>query len=166
MSHENAQIVDRAHKAWQRDDVDGWLSLIDPNVEWLTAVEREVGGVTSVYRGHEGMRELWKLWRTEVEDFWIETAEIRDLGDDRVLHLAQIQFRGPASGIVVKSQLALVQTLREGKTCPLDGLPEPSAGPRDSGPLGERRARRLLLNTAATLSHCARSVASGDEILS
>ena len=115
MSQQKGEIVDRAHKAWQRDDLDGWLSLIDPNVEWLTAVEREVGGVTSVYRGHEGMRELWKLWRTEVEDFWIETEEIRDLGDDRVLHLAQIEFRGPASGIVVKSELALVQTLRGGK---------------------------------------------------
>jgi ketosteroid isomerase-like protein len=58
---------------------------------------------------------LWNLWRTEVEDFWIETEEIRDLGDDRALHLAQIQFRGRASGITVKSQLALVQALRNGR---------------------------------------------------
>ncbi len=40
MSQENVEIVDRAHKAWQRDDLDGWLSLIDSDVEWLTAVER------------------------------------------------------------------------------------------------------------------------------
>jgi ketosteroid isomerase-like protein len=95
--------------------LEGWLSLIDPDVEWLTAVERGIGGVTSVYRGHEGMRELWDLWRTEVEDFWIETEDVRDLGGDRALHLAQIQFRGPASGVVVKSQVAMVQTLRDGK---------------------------------------------------
>jgi hypothetical protein len=25
MSQENAEIVDRAHKAWQRDDLDGWM---------------------------------------------------------------------------------------------------------------------------------------------
>jgi ketosteroid isomerase-like protein len=115
VSLENVEIVDRAHKAWQRDALEGWLSLIDSDVEWLTAVERGIGGVTSVYRGHEGMRDLWNLWRTEVEDFWIETEDVRDLGGDRVLHLAEIQFRGTASGVVVKSQLALVQTLREGK---------------------------------------------------
>jgi ketosteroid isomerase-like protein len=33
MSQENVEIVDRAHKAWQRDDLEGWLSLIDSDVE-------------------------------------------------------------------------------------------------------------------------------------
>ena len=115
MSRENVEIVRAAHQAWQRDDLEAWLAMIDPDVEWLTAVERGVAGSTSVYRGHDGMRELWALWRTEVEDFWIETEEIRDLGRDRVLHLAHIRFRGRASGIVVESQVALVQTLRGGK---------------------------------------------------
>jgi ketosteroid isomerase-like protein len=115
MSRENVEVVRRAHEAWQRDDLEGWLSLIDSDVEWLTAIEREMGGVTSVYRGHDGMRELWNLWRSEVEDFWIETDDVLDLGGDRALHLAQGQFRGRASGIVVKSQLAMVVTLRDGK---------------------------------------------------
>ena len=115
MSRESVEIVRTAHEAWQRDDFEAWVSLIDSDVEWLTAVEREVGGVTSVYRGHEGMRELWNLWRTEVEDFWIDIEEIRDLGGDRVLHLARMRFRGPTSGIAVESELGLVQTIRDGK---------------------------------------------------
>ena len=115
MSRENVEIVRRAHEAWQRDDLEAWLAMIDPDIEWLTAVERSVAGSTSMCRGHEGMRELWALWRTEVEDFWIETEEIRDLGHDRVLHLAHLRFRGPASGIVAESEVALVQTLRGGK---------------------------------------------------
>ena len=115
MVRANVDVVRRGLEAWQRDDFEAWLSGIDPDVEWLTAVERGLGRAGSVYRGHEGMREFWNLWRTEVDDFWTEAEEIRDLGDDRVLYLGHLRFRGPASGIMVESQLANVQTLRDGK---------------------------------------------------
>ena len=115
MSEENAELVRRSGEAWQRDDFEAWLSTIDPDVEWFTGVERALGRAGSVYRGHEGMREFWNLWRTEVDDFWTDAEEIRDLGDDRVLYLGHIRFRGPASGIMVESQLANVKALRDGK---------------------------------------------------
>ena len=115
MVRANVDVVRRGLEAWQRDDFEAWLSGIDPDVEWLTAVERGLGRAGSVYRGHEGMREFWNLWRTEVDDFWTDAEEIRDLGDDRVLYLGHIRFRGPASGITVESQLANVKTLRDGK---------------------------------------------------
>jgi ketosteroid isomerase-like protein len=89
--------------------------MIAADVEWLTAVERDLRSAGRIFHGHEGMRELWKLWRTEFDDFWIETDEIRDLGGNRVLRLAHMRFRGPASGIQVESQLALLYTLRDGK---------------------------------------------------
>jgi ketosteroid isomerase-like protein len=115
VSQENVEIVRREARAWQRDDFEAWLSFIDPDVEWLTAVERGLGLAGNVFRGHAEMRELWDLWRTEVEEFWSETDEIRDLGDERVLRLAHMRFRGRASGILVESQLALVITLRDGR---------------------------------------------------
>jgi len=113
VSQENVEIVRRVAEAWQRDDFEGFLRLLDPEIEWLTGTERGMG--STAYRGYEGVRELWKLWRTEFEDVWIETGEVRDLGGERVLRLAHIRFRGPASGIVVESQLALVMTLCDGK---------------------------------------------------
>jgi ketosteroid isomerase-like protein len=115
VSQENVEIAQRNFEAWQRDDFEVWLSIIDPDVEWLTAIERGLGRAGKVFYGHEGMREFWSLWRTEVDDFWVESNEIRDLGGERVLNLAHIQFRGTASGIMVESQLALVVTLRDGK---------------------------------------------------
>jgi ketosteroid isomerase-like protein len=115
VSQENVEVVRREVAAWERDDIEGWLSMIAADVEWLTAVERDLGSACRIYHGHEGMRELWKLWRTEFDDFWIETDEIRDLGGNRVLRLAHMRFRGPASGIQVESQLALLYTLRDGK---------------------------------------------------
>jgi len=113
MSQENVEVVRRVAEAWQRDDFEGFLCLLDPEIEWLTGPERGMGG--TAYHGHDGVRELWNHWRTEFEDIWVETGEVCDLGGERVLRLAHIRFRGPASGIVVESQLALVQTLRDGK---------------------------------------------------
>ena len=115
MSRENVELVRRSGEAWQRDDFEAWLSTIDPDVEWFTGVERALGRAGSVHRGHEGMHEFWNLWRTDVDDHWVEGEEIRDLGDERVLFLGRLRFRGPASGIMVESQLANVITLREGK---------------------------------------------------
>jgi ketosteroid isomerase-like protein len=115
VSQEDVEVAQRSFEAWQRDDFEAWLSFIDPDVEWLTAVERGLGRAGNVFHGHEGMREFWRLWRTEVDDFSVESNEIRDLGDERVLNLAHIQFRGRASGIMVESQLALVVTIRDRK---------------------------------------------------
>jgi len=115
VSQANVGVVRREVAAWERDDLEAWLSMIDADVEWLTAVERDLGSAGRVLHGHEGMRELWNLWRTEFDDFWIETDEIRDLGGNRVLRLAHMRFRGQASGIQVESQLALLYTLRDGK---------------------------------------------------
>jgi ketosteroid isomerase-like protein len=96
MSQENVEVVLRAFEAWQRDDFEGWICLVDADIEWHPAIERGLSHV--VYRGHEGASELWNRWRSEVDDFWVETHEIHDLGDERVLHLAHLGFRGSASG--------------------------------------------------------------------
>ena len=113
MSQAHVELVRAVWEAWERGDTDAVLSFIDPDVEWLTAIERGLAG--GVYHGHQGMRENWNLWRTEFDDFSIQADEIRDLGDERVLTLARIQFRGRASGIMVESELALLMTIRDGK---------------------------------------------------
>jgi ketosteroid isomerase-like protein len=78
MSRENVEIVQQGLEAWQRDDLTTWLSTLDPAVEWRTALERLVEGIGSFYRGLEGMRELWTVYRTELEDFRIEAQGLRD----------------------------------------------------------------------------------------
>jgi ketosteroid isomerase-like protein len=115
MSQENVEIVRRGLEAWQRDDLDTWLSTLDPAVEWHTALERLVGGMGSFYRGVKGMREFWTAYRTELEDFRIEAEELRDLGDDGVLFLGHLWWRGPASGIELDSPVGLIFTFRDRK---------------------------------------------------
>lgn len=113
VSRENVEVARRAFEAWQNDDYEAWIALHDTDVEYLGAAERRLG--QGVYRGHRGASELWRVWRDEVEGFWIESEQIRDLGDGRVVHLGQMGFRGSASGVDVDSELALVITLRGGK---------------------------------------------------
>ena len=113
MSRENVEVSRRSFEAWQNDDYETWIALQDADVEYLGAVERRLG--RGVYRGHKGASELWHVWRDEVQGFWIESEEIRELGNGRILHLGRMGFRGSASGVEVDSQLALVITLRDGK---------------------------------------------------
>jgi ketosteroid isomerase-like protein len=115
MSQENVEVVRQHMEAWQRDDFDSWLATMDPTVEWHAAVERLVEGTESVYRGHEGMPGLWRSWRSEVEDFEIEAQELRDVGDERVVLLGRIRWRGLASGIATESPIGMVITVRGAK---------------------------------------------------
>jgi len=115
MPQENVEIVRRGLEAWQRDDFDSWLATLDPGMEWHTGFERLVAGTESFYRGHEGMRRAWRVYRTEFEEFQVEAQELRDVGDDRVVLLGRFRWRGPASGIATESPLGMVFTLRDGK---------------------------------------------------
>src|SRR5436190_1661316 len=115
MSRENVEIVRSSLEAWQRDDLDAWLSTLDPAVEWHTALERLVFGVGSVYRGIEGMRKFWNAYRTDLDDFRFEAQGLHDIGDERVVLLGHFRWRGPASGIELDSPAGLVMTVREGR---------------------------------------------------
>ena len=110
MSRENVEVVRRSFEAWQRDDLETWLSCQDPAIEWDVAV-RQVEGAGSVYRGVEGTREGWAAFR----DFQVELRELRDVDEQRVLVLGDVHYRGPASGIELESPLAEIFTVRDGK---------------------------------------------------
>jgi ketosteroid isomerase-like protein len=115
MSQENVDVVQGVLEAWQRDDLDAWLSMIDPAVEWRAVLQRLVEGPEAVYRGHEGMRTFWHACRTELENFEIAVQQVLDVGDDRVLVLGRGGFRGRASGADVESPFGLVVTVIDRK---------------------------------------------------
>ena len=117
MSRENVEAVRRGLDAYQRDDFDSWLATIDPSIEWqAVAIDRVAEGAEGVYRGHEGMRRLWHFLRVEFDVTWVETQELRDVGDDRVVWLGRFRIRGPSSGIVFESPVGYIFTIRDGKT--------------------------------------------------
>jgi ketosteroid isomerase-like protein len=115
MSQENVDVVRRTLEAWQRDDLEAFMSGIHPAMEWHAVLESLVEGPQSVYRGHEGVRRLWHNYRTDLDAFEVEAEEIRDVAGDRVVLLGRIRWRGVASGIESESPFAMAITIRDGK---------------------------------------------------
>jgi ketosteroid isomerase-like protein len=105
-------MVRRAIEAWNRRDVERWLSYAAPEVEWIpagpAAVER------SVYRGYaetaSGFESVWQTW----EEFRFEESEVRDL-DGSVLCLGRVKMKGAASHVELDQEFGLHFVLRDGK---------------------------------------------------
>ncbi len=77
--------------------------------------ERVLGGNETCYRGLDGLRQMWSVYRTEFENFEVWADELRPADEDRVVLLSHIRWRGPASGVETESALGQVMTLRDGK---------------------------------------------------
>jgi ketosteroid isomerase-like protein len=99
MSQGNVGVVREAFDAWNRGDEEGWLKPLHPEIEWSSAISKEVDGKETVWRGEAELRRFWDEWHA-VWDMAIEISELRELGD-RVLVLARIQVHGKASGVEV-----------------------------------------------------------------
>ena len=105
MSQENVESFRRGVEAWNRDDFDAWIDLIDPEVEWFTLVE--------TYRGHAGAGQAWETLKSG----GVRTArfdDIRDLGES-VLALGEVETTGPTTQLDFTGELAQLLTYRGGK---------------------------------------------------
>jgi ketosteroid isomerase-like protein len=73
-----------------------------------------LGGEPTVYRGHEGVRELLRDTDETLAEIHVEFSEIRDPGD-QIVAIGHIHTRGKASGAVTESPLGYVADFRDGK---------------------------------------------------
>jgi ketosteroid isomerase-like protein len=89
MSQENVEAFKRGMEAVNHRDLDAFLELIDPEVEFTTRVIEMA--VDPYYRGHDGIREWWEDLFEIFPDFNVETLEARDLGD---LVIGAVHARG------------------------------------------------------------------------
>ena len=112
MSEENVELLRRGVEAWNGRELDVWLDLGTPDVEWMpagpAAVER------TVYRGYEEVRDgieaVFETW----EVFELQENEVRDLGES-ALWLGRVRMRGNASGIELDQEFAIHSVARNGK---------------------------------------------------
>jgi ketosteroid isomerase-like protein len=113
MSRENVETVRGSFEAWNRGDFDGWAGPAHPDVEWSSAIQREVEGDQAVYRGRAGLRGFWDDWHA-LWDVQIAWTEIRDLGE-RVLVLATFRAKGGASGVGLERAIGYVFDFEDGR---------------------------------------------------
>ena len=115
MSEEKAELVKRAADAWNEDDLEAFLAVLDPDIEWHTSIERFFEGPASTFRGHTGIRQFWASYRGEVfERLEVRMDEFRDAGES-LLTLGHIMTVGQTSGLELASELAQLWTFRRGK---------------------------------------------------
>jgi ketosteroid isomerase-like protein len=114
MPQENVEITERALSAYNRRDVEALLETLDQAIEWSPAFPVLLGQEPTVYRGHDGIREMFRDFSEVLDEIQVEYVEIRDLGD-RVVAIGRIRTRGKASGAATESPLAAVSDIRDGK---------------------------------------------------
>jgi hypothetical protein len=58
MSQQNVEAFQRGLEAGDRRDVETLLQELDPGVEWHSALHALLGAEQTVFRGHDGVREM------------------------------------------------------------------------------------------------------------
>jgi ketosteroid isomerase-like protein len=98
MSQENVEIVLQGIEAFNRRDVDAFVALVSPDVEWEDSVFWSEHA-----RIHTGEAELREWFNRVVVEPWeslhFEVEEITEAGDDRVFFGALLTTRGKGSGV-------------------------------------------------------------------
>jgi ketosteroid isomerase-like protein len=100
MSKENMEDAYRAFDAFNRRDLDAFLELLDPAVEFRSLLV----GMESSYHGHEGIRRYWEDVLAVSPDFTLVVVEVRALGDGT---LTKLVARGHGAG----SDVPIEQTI-------------------------------------------------------
>ena len=121
MSEENVEAYKRAVEAANRRDIEALLEGLDPEVAWYPAV---VGMGSEVYRGTDGIRELFADRDETIPDAFFEVFEIRDLGD-RLLSFGRLRAHGSESGAPTEVPFSQLVDFRNGKATVLRTFLDP-----------------------------------------
>jgi ketosteroid isomerase-like protein len=107
MSQENVEIVRASLNALDEGDAETALSYFAEDVVFQPLV-------AGPYHGRAGVVEQWLTWMDEFDDYWFESEELIDAGDDLVVMLWRQGGEGKSSGIKVENRGATVFTVGDG----------------------------------------------------
>jgi uncharacterized protein len=114
MSQENVEAIRRATDAYNRGDIDAVLAELDPEIEWHPLLQVLLGGEATVYRGHEGVRELYRDLDDAFTELEAEQSEFRDLGE-QVVAIGHFRGRGQESGASTETAIVWLVAFKNGK---------------------------------------------------
>lgn len=112
MSQENVELLPQTVDAFNRRDLDAFLALMDPDVEF-TPYERAMEGL-GPYDGHDDVRVWWENSFEAFPDLSGEYYEVRDLGDITFAR-GSLRGTGAASGAPFERTLWMVSEWRDKK---------------------------------------------------
>ena len=114
VSQENVALAQQAIEAWNRLDLDAFMTAWHPEAEWRPAFPKGTEGTGGVFRGHDGIREAWRNVRAAWSVYQVEPQEVR-MVDDSLLVLGRIYARGETSEIEIDSDWSAVLRYRDDK---------------------------------------------------
>lgn len=114
MSEENLeQVLRNGYDAWNRRDFDAAVEIADPEIEWTMIGATRFPGTQKTYRGHDGLREFWRVFIEPWDELRVEIEGTRTSGD---LVIAFARFHAKArEGLEVESSFVHLNEFRGGK---------------------------------------------------
>jgi ketosteroid isomerase-like protein len=125
MAIDNVEIVRRGYQAFREGGVEAILPLLDPDIEWHMSAA--FTRAPRVYRGHDGVREVFRFFSEQIEGLGADPHEFIDAGD-RVIVPLRMHGRLRATSEPVAYELVQVWTGRNGKAIRLVTYPDAQAG--------------------------------------
>jgi ketosteroid isomerase-like protein len=107
----NSELLLAGYDAWNRDDLDGYLELLHPDVHISTA--GVFPDLAPEYSGRKGAARFWGQMHEPWEWFEVHVEHIEDEGDWAV---ASIRFRGRGvdSGVEVDMRFGMAMRAADG----------------------------------------------------
>jgi ketosteroid isomerase-like protein len=122
MSEKDLEIIRRLLDAWNRQDLEGILALIDPEAEYVNAPTAVEPGTR---RGHDeivaAMRKQWEILSGAIQ----KIDRFHDRGDE-IITEGQVSRTMPGSDERISNPLLISWKFRDGKVVRLEQL---GAGP-------------------------------------
>jgi ketosteroid isomerase-like protein len=106
---ENVETLRKVIEAWNRMDLEAWLTFVHPEVEALPNAAKVEG---RSYRGHDGLREFWNDIDVAFDELDASFEQIHDLGDS-VLGLGGLKGVSK-QGVPIELDYALWLCFRDG----------------------------------------------------
>jgi ketosteroid isomerase-like protein len=110
MSQENVELIERFFELYNRREIDAWVGMMAPDLEWHVDPEDPD---TTVHRGPEAVKRYGLTW-AEMMDATIEVREIFEASDDQAVAWIRIESRGGLSGAQAGQNYAFIFKLRDG----------------------------------------------------
>ena len=110
MSEENIALARRAFDALGRRDIDGFLAITHPEIEFTSLIQESEA---TVYRGHAGVREFLDLMITVFPDWRPVVEHVEAVGDSTIVK-ARVQGTAARSGMPLEQTMWQVATVRDG----------------------------------------------------
>ncbi len=106
----NKELAEQGYTALARDDLEGFLADIDPDVEFTSLIAEAEG---KTYHGHDGVREWWATIKSLLGGLRWELFDIREVGEHRVL--VKQEVLGTLEGADIRQTMFQAVEAREGR---------------------------------------------------